>query len=264
MSLCHGSALEEIKEQETDAIETIDVVGLDPETVSFLVECKEIWGFNRVELILHLTQSLIIKALDDGILKIGPPILSRVYQTLSRGFVNLLNAKKITDTRFPFPYAQLIAVLLLLSVILTPLMVSAVFKSIALVTTFTFVPIFGVFSLNFIASELENPFGNDDNDLPLQHFQSEMNNSLLMLLHSKSDHIASLSPNCEYESERSQVTTASGVYSPRPSPRTPRGIDRPSLRTLVQYDAKEMDSQGGTLRTSQRSQSSAASLGSLS
>ena len=31
------------------------------------------------------------EALDDGVLKIPPPILSRVYQTISRGFVNLLN-----------------------------------------------------------------------------------------------------------------------------------------------------------------------------
>merc|ERR1719203_386415 len=143
MSLCHGSALEEIKEQETDAIETIDVVGLDPETVSFLVECKEIWGFNRVELILHLTQSLIIKALDDGILKIGPPILTRVYQTLSRGFVNLLNAKKITDTRFPFPYAQLIAVLLLVQAILTPCIMTAIFSSKFFGAIFTFIVVFG-------------------------------------------------------------------------------------------------------------------------
>ena len=30
--------------------------------------------------------------------------------------------------------------------------------------------------LNFIGVELENPFGQDDNDLPLDHFQDEMNN----------------------------------------------------------------------------------------
>ena len=51
----------------------------------------------------------LIFTLFDGVLAIPPPILSRVYQTLSRGFVNLLNAKKIADTRFPFPYAQTIA-----------------------------------------------------------------------------------------------------------------------------------------------------------
>uniref|UniRef100_A0A7S4SS49 Uncharacterized protein n=1 Tax=Alexandrium monilatum TaxID=311494 RepID=A0A7S4SS49_9DINO len=43
---------------------------------------------------------------------------------------------------------------------------------------------------------MENPFGNDDNDLPLEHFQAEMNSSLLMLLHDRTDHVSHLSPLC--------------------------------------------------------------------
>merc|ERR1719276_354768 len=58
---------------------------------------------------------------------------------------------------------------------------------------FTFVPIFGMFSLNFIGIELENPFGDDDNDLPLDHFQSEMNKCLLMLLQEHADLMPGLS-----------------------------------------------------------------------
>merc|ERR1719478_777349 len=124
MSLCHGSALEEIAGSDAEECETIDSFGLDNQTLTHLKACKEEYHFNRVEVLLHLIQSLITKALDDGVLKIPPPILSRVYQTLSRGFVNLLNAKKIADTRFPFPYAQLIAILLFLHVLLTPMMIS--------------------------------------------------------------------------------------------------------------------------------------------
>merc|ERR1712151_1486123 len=52
---------------------------------------------------------------------------------------------------------------------------------------FTFVPLFGMFSLNFIGVELENPFGNDANDLPLDHFQTDMNKCLLMLLQENAD-----------------------------------------------------------------------------
>ena len=58
--------------------------------------------------------------------KVQPPILSRVYQTLSRGFVNLLNAKKIADTRFPFPFSQLISGLLFVHVVMLPMLISAV------------------------------------------------------------------------------------------------------------------------------------------
>merc|ERR1712176_448380 len=132
-------------------------------------------------------QSLITNSLEVGVLKIPPPILSR-------GFVNLLNAKKITDTRFPFPYAQLISFLLLVHVLLTPFMVSAILaESPVWATIFTFMPIFGMFYLNFVAVELENPFGDDDNDLPLDHFQSEMNNCLMMLLSENADLLPNVS-----------------------------------------------------------------------
>jgi len=39
-----------------------------------------------------------------------------------------------------------------------------------------------VLSIEFTATELENPFGDDDNDLPCHQFQEAMNSSLLVLL----------------------------------------------------------------------------------
>jgi len=195
MSLCHGSALEEIADNQIK-IQSIDVFGLDDGTLNHLKECHEQYGFNKVEVMLHLVQSLITRALDDGVMMIPPPIASRVYQTISRGFVNLLNAKKITDTRFPFPYAQLISFLLLTHVVLTPMIMAAIIKSKVLCALFTFIPVFGMFSLNFIACELENPFGIDANDLPLPHFQEEMNSCLLMLLHDNTDMISTTSDRC--------------------------------------------------------------------
>jgi len=195
MSLAHGSALEEIAGNQVK-IGTIDIRGLDRQTLVHVQECHEIYRFNKVEMMLHLIQSLITAAHDEGLLKIPPPILSRVYQTISRGFVNLLNAKKICDTRFPFPYAQLITMLLLALVVLTPMILSTMITSKVMVFIFTFIPMFGMFSLNFIAIELENPFGLDDNDLPLDKFQEEMNSCLLMLLHPNTDLITSCSSQC--------------------------------------------------------------------
>lgn len=195
MSLCHGSALEEISDNSIK-IESIDVFGLDDGTLNHLKDCHEAYDFNKVEVMLHLVQSLITRALDEGVMIIPPPIASRVYQTISRGFVNLLNAKKITDTRFPFPYAQLISFLLLTHTVLTPMIMASLINSKVLCAIFTFVPVFGMFSLNFIAAELENPFGTDKNDLPLGRFQEEMNSCLLMLLHSNTDMISTTSDRC--------------------------------------------------------------------
>lgn len=94
MSLCHGTALKEIGGEDATDCETIDPQGLDNGTLHHLQTCSE-HGFNRVEVLLHLIQSLITQSLDDGIIRVPAPIISCVYQTLSRGFVNLLNAKKI-------------------------------------------------------------------------------------------------------------------------------------------------------------------------
>jgi hypothetical protein len=51
---------------------------------------------------------------------------------------------------------------------------------------------FGVFSLNYVARELEMPFGADANDLPLIEFQDHMNKSLLMLIRQETDHVPHL------------------------------------------------------------------------
>mmetsp|Transcript_89351 Transcript_89351/g.289278 ORF Transcript_89351/g.289278 Transcript_89351/m.289278 type:complete len:440 (-) Transcript_89351:40-1359(-) len=209
MSLCHGSALSEISGDNL-AFDLIDLKGITEETMEHLSHCHAKYGFNRVEMTLHILQTLINKALDDDILKIPAPILTRVYQTLSRGYVCLLNARKITDTRFPFPYAQLLALLLLFHTLLIPAMLTVLFKSIVWPAVFSFVAVFGMFFLNFVARELEDPFGHDDNDLPLSHFQREMNQSLLMLLHNRADHVAGLAPRCVRDFARLEMAALRG------------------------------------------------------
>merc|ERR1740115_431608 len=104
-----------------------------------------------------MIQVLVVNAEDTGILQIPPPILSRVFQTLSRGQVNLANCKKITNTLFPFPFAQLVAVLLISYSILTPILMAALCEEKHWAFIFTLVPISGTFSLNYISRELEMP-----------------------------------------------------------------------------------------------------------
>mmetsp|Transcript_95216 Transcript_95216/g.308324 ORF Transcript_95216/g.308324 Transcript_95216/m.308324 type:complete len:119 (+) Transcript_95216:100-456(+) len=80
------------------------------------------------QVLLHMIQVLITQALDDGVLQVTPPILCRVYRTLSRGLVNLVNATKIKNTRFPYPCAQIINIFLMLHMIWTPSMISFTIK----------------------------------------------------------------------------------------------------------------------------------------
>lgn len=232
MSLCHGSALEEISGIE-GRMETIDVCGLNTATLKHLKDCVEVHHFNKVEVLLHLVQSLITHAHQTGILDIPPPILSRVYQTISRGYVHLLNSKKITDTKFPFPYVQVIAILLLINTVMTPLVLSVIVDSMVIAPLLAFIPVFGTHALNFISMELEDPFGEDPNDLPLAHFQAEMNNCLFMLLHPNSDIVANVSDRCimDFEVLKETVSTFRNL-EPDDRRRTSVNLFDPSFRVI--------------------------------
>ena len=79
-------------------------------------------------------------------------------------------------------------ILLAAHYIILPMCVTAVVNSKVIAVLFTFVPLFGLWNLNFISIELENPFGVDDNDLPMIHFQTEMNAGQRRLkLHARTD-----------------------------------------------------------------------------
>merc|ERR1712107_452284 len=54
-------------------------------------------------------------------LDIAPPIQSRMYQELSNGMLAFNQALKVADVPFPFPYAQLLYVLLVVFVLLIPI-----------------------------------------------------------------------------------------------------------------------------------------------
>jgi putative membrane protein len=205
MSLCHASALEEIAELDrTDTgYPVLDVGGLDQRSLRYLRDCKfnPDLDFNRVEVVIHMIQTLIVHYHDNGIIKIPPPILSRVFQTLSRGQVNLANCKKITSTLFPFPFAQMIGILLLVFDVLTPVMMASILDGRKFwAFFFTLIPVWALWSLNAIARELEMPFGDDPNDLPLFDFHEHMNTSLLMLIREETDLVPSIDlTTCHFE-----------------------------------------------------------------
>ena len=56
----------------------------------------------------------------EGGINVVPPVLSRFYQLLGDGHLFFQNCKKIRDTPFPFPYAQLMRALLTLLIFTAP------------------------------------------------------------------------------------------------------------------------------------------------
>merc|ERR1712186_226355 len=103
--------------------------------------------------------------------------MSRAFQELSRGIVNLQNARKIADFPFPYPYAQTSMVMLMVHWILCPIL-SVVLLDDYLAAITCFAVVFPLWCVNFIALQLESPFGDKDNDLPMQQMQIEWNQSI--------------------------------------------------------------------------------------
>eukprot|EP00927_Polykrikos_kofoidii_P037740 TRINITY_DN3195_c1_g2_i5.p1 TRINITY_DN3195_c1_g2~~TRINITY_DN3195_c1_g2_i5.p1 ORF type:complete len:646 (+),score=87.72 TRINITY_DN3195_c1_g2_i5:204-2141(+) len=181
MSLMHGAALRQIGGN-CEEFDVLDIQGLDRLSMEYLNDFCSIHSINRVEVLLHWIQVLITDNIASGVLIVPPPILTRAYQTLSRGMVNLHDVRKLAEIPFPFPLSQMIIALLLIQSVVTPLYMAARFRSISGAAVCTFLPLMGMWSITFIAGQMEQPFGQDPNDLPLSNQQFEMNNSLLMLL----------------------------------------------------------------------------------
>merc|ERR1719330_1670345 len=105
------------------------------------------------------------------------------FQELSRGMVNLNNLRKIKDIAFPFPYEQMIQILLIIHTTVTPFLACHLVKDAGLAAITTFLICTSMWSVLYIAREIEQPFGEDHNDFNVEEMQQVLNQTLLTLVH---------------------------------------------------------------------------------
>lgn len=158
-------------------MEVVDISGLDEPSMHFLVASQE-----RCDAILQWIRRLIVENMRTGVIPVPPPILTRVFQELSRGHVGAKDVQKIAEFPFPFPYTQLMNVLLLVQTLVTPLIATAISGDATWAPVITFAAVLAMWSTNYTAAELEQPFGEDVNDLPIAAMMTEMNLRLRSLL----------------------------------------------------------------------------------
>lgn len=106
----------------------------------------------------------------------SPPILSRLYQVISDGSLWFQHASKLAFTPFPFPYENLMGILLWLYTFLVPILVNGTMMENTLRAVVCFVTTFCYHALNQVGQNLEDPFvPYDPNELPLQEVQNSVN-----------------------------------------------------------------------------------------
>jgi len=179
ISFLHCSALQTVSIMHDTDFEVIDLSGLSSDYVEHVCSHEH----NKCFIVMQSVQQLVVEHIRLGVLDIAPPITSRVFQELSNGIVALTNVRKITDIPFPFPYAQLVSVMLCVSTISTPVVTGILIYTPHWAGILTFMLQFAFWSMNYIAAEIEMPFGDDLNDLPIVELQKEMNDCLINLLH---------------------------------------------------------------------------------
>jgi predicted membrane chloride channel (bestrophin family) len=180
ISLLFCNAVGEVASVKNPKFEVIDVAMFDASSLEFLRIQTD-----RSEIIMQWIQRLVIDNIRSGVIDVAPPIVSRVFQEFSLGIVNIASAKKITIIPFPFPYSQLMQALLCFQAVVCPVMAGYGYHQWWVASSQTFIIVLLSWSIHFIAMEIEMPFGDDPNDLPLMELVQNMNESLVKLCHSK-------------------------------------------------------------------------------
>jgi len=173
LSLLHCNALQTICDLADDTLEVLNLGGIDAASLLHLRTSPD-----RCEIVLLWIERLIIEADRKKTLEVSPPILSRAFQELSRGMVSVTDVRKIRKVPFPFPYSQYLSYMLILHWILTPLVASQTVLKPWWAGIIVFVVSTSYWTLFYIAQEIDQPFGEDANDLPVREMQREFNAKL--------------------------------------------------------------------------------------
>jgi len=210
MSLLMCCGLQQVSPDRDRPFEIFDLDGIEPASMEFLNAAPD-----KVEIILQWIQRSMVLHQQTGVLPVAPPILSRAFQEVSRGIVNLQNARKIADFPYPYPLAQISMILQLLHWASTPFAAALALPR-AWAVVFSFFSIFVLWCIHFNALDLEFPFGSRVNDLPMQEFQQEWNNSICTLV----QRMATKPPKFDYDPEfhgglSMVMSDASDLYVPK-------------------------------------------------
>jgi len=176
-SMLHCAGLQQVSAMQDDRQDILNPDGIDPVAMDYLMQAE-----NKMEVIIHWIRDLCADAQREGILTAAPPILSRGIQELASGQVALYNVRKIVEIPFPFPYAQVLSSMIIVHWIVTPILASQAVSNWIWCSVVCFLVVFAMWALLYIALELDQPFGDDCNDLPLRQYQSEFNMSLLQMI----------------------------------------------------------------------------------
>ena len=138
--------------------------------------------YAKTQLCWHwLSEFVIREHLAGSTGAVGPPIISRISQFLGDGMIYYNHARKITFIPFPFPHAQLSAIYVLVMIPAVAFLMDQYTDQLWVGCVLTFLTVTALSGIHEVARELENPFRNVPNELPLVTLQAQFNEALITM-----------------------------------------------------------------------------------
>ena len=118
-------------------------------------------------------QRAIITRQNAGGMAAPPPIVSRIFQEISNGLLAYNNATKMKEIPVPFAYVQFNAAVITIFAFMAPFVIACFTESAVLAAIFSAVVVGCYYALFIVANEMEDPFGDDPNDMPMFSYHDE-------------------------------------------------------------------------------------------
>jgi len=180
-SMLGATAMGALCDMEDDEYGVLDIESFSHQDLDFLAGLHE--EDHRPSVVYQWVQSLMLNSVNDGTLTVPPPLLTRVAQQMEQGMMSYRQVLLIKQTPFPFPYTQICWVLVIINMIATPFMMCSYTDEAWVSALFTLICIVCINTIHMIATEIENPLGDDINDLPCHEYHDAFNEHLALLLH---------------------------------------------------------------------------------
>jgi predicted membrane chloride channel (bestrophin family) len=112
---------------------------------------------------------------------VGPPIISRIIQFLGDGMIHYNHSRKIMFIPFPFPHAQLSVLFIVVLIPCVPFLMDQYVEEAWLAASLTFFTVLCLSGIHEVARDLENPFRNVPNEIPLVTMLAQYNEALVTM-----------------------------------------------------------------------------------
>lgn len=166
-----------------------------------------------------------------SLVSVPPPIMSRAYAELSQGMLAHSQAVRMADFPFPFPFAQLLEWLLVAYTFVIPLFATVFTGSVVVGPFLSFLATLTYWTLTSISRELENPFADGPNQVPVIDMHERFVDMLRQVYHARRpDSMAlmgSRSPTAIFQDDLSPKVVRAMT------PKTPGDLDLDSIEGEV-------------------------------